>query len=290
MAVYLTRTTVSPLVVAGLCILLGACGATAPAPVEDRSRPAERAEAPEDRDAAPDGQHLVARGDTLYSIAFDHGLDWRDLASWNEIGSPYLIYPGQALRLSPDQAPPPDRLASAPDDGPSEPEPAEPEPADTEPEVASVPASAPEAPAEEEGEAPRTDSDGRDVAGVTWHWPTEGSVSRNFDPSSDRKGIEISGSEGQAVRAAADGQVVYSGTGLLGYGELVIIKHTDALLSAYAHNRDRSVSEGDQVRAGDRIARLGRNERDEELLHFEIRRNGDPEDPLVFLPPMDRDS
>ena len=119
---------------------------------------------------------------------------------------------------------------------------------------------------------------------MNWRWPTAGTVARGFNPGDTRKGILIAGTPGQPVRAAADGTVVYSGNGLIGYGELIIVKHNDSMLSAYAHNRARRVSEGAAVRAGEEIATLGRNERDESVLHFEIRRNGQPVDPVGFLP------
>jgi lipoprotein NlpD len=122
------------------------------------------------------------------------------------------------------------------------------------------------------------------VAGVSWRWPTEGRVLRPFDPSATRRGIGITGQAGQPVAAAAAGEVVYSGTALIGYGELVIIKHSESMLSAYAHNQRRLVAEGQRVEAGQTIAEMGMNERDEVLLHFEIRRNGQAEDPLRFLP------
>ncbi len=119
---------------------------------------------------------------------------------------------------------------------------------------------------------------------MNWRWPANGPVTRRFQAGDTRKGIHIAGQAGQPVVAAAGGQVVYSGTGLIGYGELIIIKHSEVLLSAYGHNRNRLVREGDSVAAGRVIAEMGLDERGEPLLHFEIRRNGQPEDPLNFLP------
>jgi lipoprotein NlpD len=119
---------------------------------------------------------------------------------------------------------------------------------------------------------------------VVGRWPTLGDVRRSFDPAATRRGIGIGGQAGQAVVAAADGEVVYSGTALIGYGELIIIKHSETMLSAYGHNRRRLVEEGARVRAGQAIAEMGINEQDEDILHFEIRRNGQAEDPLRFLP------
>lgn len=262
----------------------------APAPVEGRdgqpatAAPAQRDGAP--RPAAP-AIYAVQRGDTLYSIAFRYGLDWRDVAAWNRISEPFVIRPGQELRLiapptlartEPARpAPEPQRApAPAPTPSPAPREPAQ-APAPTAP--APTPRAETAAPAPVAGDAPT-----RTVAGVTWRWPTEGRVVRPFDAAATRRGIGIGGQVGQPVLAAADGQVVYSGTALIGYGELIIIKHSDTMLSAYAHNRVRLVEEGARVRAGQPIAEMGRSNRDEELLHFEIRRNGQPENPLNFLP------
>jgi lipoprotein NlpD len=118
-----------------------------------------------------------------------------------------------------------------------------------------------------------------------WLWPTEGRLLSSFkadDPS--RNGIEIGGREGQPIKAAAPGEVVYSGNGLIGYGELIIVKHSDRMLSAYAHNRKRLVSEGQTVAAGELLAEMGRDERNQALLHFEVRVNGAPQDPMKYLP------
>jgi len=120
---------------------------------------------------------------------------------------------------------------------------------------------------------------------LRWQWPTSGQVVSRFvsgDPT--RQGLSIVGNPGQAVNAAADGVVVYSGSGLIGYGELVIVKHSDEFLSAYGHNRRRLVAEGDQVKSGQQIAEMGRSGAARDMLHFEIRRNGRPVDPMGFLP------
>lgn len=289
----------------GLVSLI-ACAPMAPAPVEDREgRRAPATTAPPGRPGAQrpvaPPVHTVQRGDTLYSISFRYGLDWRDVAAWNRIGEPFVIRPGQELRLiappavarAEPQAPTPERRPA-----PAEPAPEvrPPPPAAEQPPPASVPAAPPPVPRPEAAPppAPRPgttaplpgpgDAATRTVAGVTWRWPTEGRVVRPFDAAATRRGIGIGGQVGQPVVAAADGQVVYSGTALIGYGELIIIKHSDSMLSAYAHNRVRLVEEGASVRAGQQIAEMGLSNRDEELLHFEIRRNGQPENPLNFLP------
>mgnify|MGYP001825950664 FL=1 len=116
-------------------------------------------------------------------------------------------------------------------------------------------------------------------------WPTEGRLLSSFKANdSSRNGIEIGGQEGQAIKAAAAGEVVYSGNGLIGYGELIIVKHSDRMLSAYAHNRKRLVSEGQRIAAGELLAEMGRDERNKALLHFEVRVNGSPQDPMKYLP------
>ncbi|MGY6555029.1 MAG: peptidoglycan DD-metalloendopeptidase family protein [Wenzhouxiangella sp.] len=279
-----------------LVLLLAACQAMAPAPVEDReSRRAPVATEPAARTAAqrpaPPPIYTVQRGDTLYSIAFRYGLDWRDVAGWNRIFEPFVIRPGQDLRLIPpptvaqavSPAAPVDRQPPPPVSEPlAEPRPPRetvraPEPAQAPPEQAPRPPVTAPAPVVSEGPT-------RAVAGVNWRWPTEGRIVRPFDPAAVRRGIGIGGQVGQPVLAAADGRVVYSGSALIGYGELIIIKHNDTMLSAYAHNRVRLVEEGATVRAGQQIAEMGVNTRDEVLLHFEIRRNGQPENPLNFLP------
>jgi lipoprotein NlpD len=123
------------------------------------------------------------------------------------------------------------------------------------------------------------------TSGPRWQWPTRGNLVGRYVPGDQtRQGIDIAGQAGQRVDAAADGIVVYSGAGLVGYGELVIVKHSDEWLSAYAHNRRRLVAEGTRVRAGDAIAEMGRSGAIRDMLHFEIRRNGKPVDPLQLLP------
>ena len=125
----------------------------------------------------------------------------------------------------------------------------------------------------------------RAVSGVTWRWPADGSVIGRFSSNDAIPGIEIAGKPGDAVRAAADGVVVYSGNGLVGYGELVIIKHNDSFLSAYGHNRKRLVKEGQRVSAGQPIAEMGSTGATRDELEFQIRKDGNPVDPLGYLPP-----
>jgi len=123
-------------------------------------------------------------------------------------------------------------------------------------------------------------------SGIGWRWPAEGTLaSRYVAGEPTRQGIDIAGSSGAPVRAAGDGVVVYSGSGLVGYGELIIVKHNDAWLSAYGHNRNRLVNEGQLVKAGQKIAEMGRSGAARDMLHFEVRYNGKPVDPLQYLPP-----
>ena len=197
----------------------------------------------------------VKRGQNVYRIATENGLTALDLALWNDIPPPYTIHPGQRLRLYPGgQGGTAARPAT-----PSKP--AAPKPAKPTPIV--IPA----------------------TSNIAWRWPADGGVIETYaggDPT--RQGIDIAGKGGQPVRAAADGVVVYSGSGLVGYGELVIIKHNDQWLSAYGHNRARLVNEGQVVKAGQQVAEMGRSGASRDMLHFEIRYNGKPVDPQQYLP------
>jgi lipoprotein NlpD len=285
-----------------LANLLGACAGPPPRPAADRSAGTHS------QQPTPDGYYRVRRGDNLNAIAFKFGLDWREIARLNGISSPYIIYPDQLLRLTASVQP---RSASA---APSSGSPATrvspassptgattraldtPAASTTTAGVAVDRSAAPAPPtappsrsgqAEVQGtQAPAGSSYSAPAADpARWLWPTEGRLVSTFradDPA--RKGIDIGGQPGQQIIASAAGQVVYSGSGMIGYGELIIIKHNDRLLSAYAHNSKRLVAEGQQVAAGSPIAAMGTNDRSQALLHFEIRLNGKPEDPLRYLP------
>jgi len=206
---------------------------------------------------APAGHYVVKPGDTMYSIAFRHQLDFRELAAWNDIGPDYLIHPGDVIRLS---APP--RGAVRASAG-----------------ARTAPAAAPQAPAQP---APARLPPAEVVTRVDWAWPTAGEVVKAF--GNGAKGIDIGGTLGQPVLAAAPGKVVYSGSALKGYGELIIIKHDDVHLSAYGYNRRRLVGEGVTVAAGQPIAELGLGPEQKPSLHFEIRKRGKPVDPAGYLP------
>jgi lipoprotein NlpD len=194
--------------------------------------------------------YTVRAGDTVYSIAWRHGLDYRDLARWNQLPADYRIYPGQPLRLTP-----PSGSRDSPGPGPA---------------TSSV--GKPPAP-------PGADN----VA--SWSWPTEGTTTAVQHTATGSQGLTIAGHEGQVIRAAAPGKVVYLGSGLRGFGQLLIIKHTNVFLSAYGHNRAVSVNEGDEVAAGQPIAEMGLGPSRKPMLYFEIRYNGKPVDPRLYLPP-----
>lgn len=321
-------------------LALGACASNPPASVEDRSTGDSRPAAEVVATSAPapgrvEDRHVVARGDTLYAIAFKRGVDFRDLAAWNGIAPPYRIFVGQELRLgapaasaarvpangsatpaaAPDrvvavtaapapvvsQIPPVEKstkpqpsmfedVAAAPAPEPAvkaaEPAPPAPKPAmSAPPPVAPPPVVATARPVERPAEKPAEHVAELNAGGVSWRWPGDGKVVGTFVAGDQiRQGIDIAGKAGDAVQAAADGEVVYSGNGLLGYGELIIIKHNANFLSAYGHNRQRLVKEGDRVKGGQQIAELGSSASAREELHFEIRKNGKPVNPLDYLP------
>ncbi len=201
------------------------------------------------------GWYTVKPSDTLYSIAWRYGLDYKELARWNGVDVAAPIYPGQRLRLV--------RPAGSV--------------------TATTAPSPPPAAATGAGGA-TTRSGAQDADPARWLWPTGGRLLSTFLASDiGRRGIDIGGTLGQDVRAVADGRVVYSGNGLAGYGNLIIIKHSDIYLSAYAHCQERLVQEGNTVKAGTVVARMGQKDETAKL-YFEIRRNGKPVDPLKYLP------
>lgn len=237
------------------------------------------------------GEHLVQPGDTLYAIGFKNQIDWKDLVSWNGIGGDYLIHPGQIIRLTPQEpnasiqtqalagapVPVPPLASSLP--GPVAIPPDAPATVSVANPAATVgtppaPVLSPPAPLAMPAAGP----------GQRWSWPSSGALLRRYNLAAGAKGIDIGGELGQPVKATAAGKVVYSGSALKGYGELVIVKHDDSYLSAYGYNRVRLVKEGDTVRAGQTIAELGIGPEQKPALHFEIREHGKPVDPLKFLP------
>ncbi|HLR17607.1 MAG TPA: peptidoglycan DD-metalloendopeptidase family protein [Alcanivoracaceae bacterium] len=218
------------------------------------------------------GSHTVREGETLYSIAWRYGWDYRQLARANNIGLPYTIYPGQKIRFDGKAAAAPVvATRPAPKRTPQQPS----RPAATPTPKASAPTktSPPVAPAK-----PSITSD------VAWHWPVPGQVVQRFSTSKDRRGLLLAGKQGDPVYAAAAGTVVYRGSGLTGYGNLLIIKHNDRWLSAYGHNDTLLVKEGQQVKARERIATMGATGTSSVGLHFEVRRDGQAVNPEQVLP------
>ncbi|HSG91252.1 MAG TPA: peptidoglycan DD-metalloendopeptidase family protein [Pseudomonadales bacterium] len=243
-------------------LLLSACAARGPAPVSERGL----------SDPPPSGEHRVRAGDTLYSIAWRYGVDWQELARRNRIPAPYTIQPGQRIRIVGAVAGASGTAAAVPSATAGRPRattPAAPTPTATRPVV--------------QAPTPVVPAAG---GAVRWRWPLEGRVVSAFSTGGAdlNKGIDIRGAAGAAVRVAAAGEVVYAGTGLRGHTQLVIVKHDDTWLSAYAHNSRILVKEGQRLDAGDALARLEGGEDHQRVLHFEIRRDGKPVNPTTLLP------
>jgi lipoprotein NlpD len=267
-----------------LLALLGGCANSPPGGVEvvDRSQGQGRATVAQ-RQPVRTGQYVVQRGDTLYSIAFRFGWDWKALAAHNGLRDPYLIRVGQTIRF--DNRP----IASNQPVVASAPSVTKPtvvtQPAQSRPPVATAPPAAQPAKPPVTSTAATTPVTPVSRSASGWSWPTQGAVISRFSSNGSlNKGIDIAGELGQPVLAASDGSVVYAGSGLRGYGELIIIKHSDTYVSAYGHNRRLLVREGQQVKAGQSIAEMGSTGADRVKLHFEIRRQGKPVDPLQYLP------
>lgn len=289
--------------------LLAGCATPRPAPVVDRlpqsgagkpsAKPAPSARAAQPVDQPRPETYTVKAGDTLYSIALEFGLDYRELAGWNNI-DPARIRIGQQLRLSPPRGAvatplrtPGGTVETQPLDGGR----AAAGGARTEPRGVRVPYSdqaytqmsgvKPE-PAVAAKPEPQAQSESKPAAAVgddvDWIWPVSGKVVTPFNETSS-KGIGIAGKAGQPVVAAGPGRVIFSGTGIRGLGKLIVIKHNEKFLSVYAHNRELLVKEGQTVTRGQRIAEMGDTDTDQVKLHFEIRRLGKPIDPATLLPP-----
>ncbi len=260
-----------------------------PAPVEDRAGASSPrvagAPAPAMAPAATSaeaGTYTVQRGDTLAKIALDHGVSWRDLARWNQIDNPHVIEVGQVLRVTPPADAAPSRAMTS---RPLPPQAARPSPTPT-PAPATAPASSgPVASATPPVQASSTASSAAALDDApAFLWPAQGQLLGGFDEARN-KGLDISGKVGDPVLAAADGRVVYAGSGLRGYGNLIIVKHNNTYLSAYAHNQSLLVKEDQEVKRGQKIAEMGNTDADQVKLHFEIRRQGKPVDPARLLPP-----
>jgi len=308
------------LTLAALLALAGCAAGPTSAPVTDR-RPApapvpkppaaQAAQVP----GAPAATYIVKRGDTLYSIALEHGADYRDIARWNNIDDPSKLRAGQELRVASPEEKPAVQVGAARGSGPVESRALGGDAAarqgqgdggtKTAPKALrlpyseknlallskSEPAAAPKpaaiarvepppvpAPRAEPAPAPERDPDA-----IEFIWPARGKLIAGFAESSS-KGIDIGGKPGDPVVAAAPGRVMYTGTGIRGYGKLIVIKHDNGFNSVYAHNREILVKEGQTVARGQRIAELGDSDADSPRLHFEIRKSGKPVDPARYLP------
>ncbi|GAB2879767.1 peptidoglycan DD-metalloendopeptidase family protein [Paraburkholderia jirisanensis] len=278
--------------------LLAACATRLDnAPVVDRSgalstqTAQQSAPAPVPLGPPPPGYYRVKPGDTLYRIALENGQNYRDIASWNNLTNPNQIEVDQLLRV----APPGANVAAAPIVGGG----VQSAPLNGAPAAApgstgapplygangAPPASTPGATATTVPPQPGASDAAAAPSAVSFAWPVRGPLLNTFDDSKN-KGLNIGGAAGDPVKAAADGRVVYAGNGLRGYGNLIIIKHDATYLTAYAHNRALMVKEGDAVTKGQKIAEMGNSDSDRVMLHFEVRRQGKPVDPLKYLPPQ----
>ncbi len=244
------------------------------------ARVVDRNTAAPKRPAVTSGQYVVRPGDTLFSIAFRYGWDYKALAARNGIAAPYTIRPGQAIRFD-EPGSTSSRVVTS--TSPLSKTTVTRRPAGTPPPVKSSSTTA-TAPIVTPSTAP-TQVPAAERSSGGWAWPANGVLIGKFASNGSlNKGIDIAGELGQPVFAASDGSVVYAGSGLRGYGELVIIKHNETYVSAYGHNRRLLVREGQQVKVGQTIAEMGSTGTDRVKLHFEIRRLGKPVDPLQFLP------
>jgi lipoprotein NlpD len=260
-------------------------GAVAPSPAPTPAPAPEPVRLPPGAEnAGKPGYYTVKRGDTLYTIGLESGQSYRDIARWNGLENPNLIEVGQVLRVVLPVAEaaaavarpiaPAGRVETRPLAAPGS------VPAGNGPAAAPGAAGVPAAPAAAAPAPPA--SEGED--GIVWAWPAAGPVATPFEDSKT-KGLAITGKAGDPVLAAADGRVVYAGSGLRGYGNLVIVKHNNVFLSAYGHNQTLLVKEDQVVRRGQRIAEMGSTDAERVQLHFEIRRQGKPVDPARLLPP-----
>ncbi len=290
-------------------LALGGCSAGTKAPVVSKEPNLARALADKPKQSAGSKKndakelppfHTVSRGETLSWIAWRYGRDYREIAAWNELREPYIVYPSQRLKLSASTlgreklalvtkpgrallsaAPPKSRQKSV--KPPSFPAPTQ----------QSSPAPV-KATMNTEAEPPQSFDRKLVLAepgavkqakeGIQWQWPANGKV--EAASSARAKGVNIFGRHGQVVKAAAPGEIVYSGSGLTGYGKLIIVKHDENYLSAYAHNNKLLRKEGDKVAAGQPIAEMGSTGAKQTMLHFEIRRSGKPVNPLDYLPKL----
>jgi lipoprotein NlpD len=251
-------------------VLTGCANKGRLAPVDDHSISGAHGAArvmPGAENAGKPGYYTVKPGDTLIRIGMDNGQSWRDIIRWNKLDNPNLIETGQVLRVVP---PATEAAVVRPAVSPTASASSASVPAAPMP-VASAPATsvAPAAPSAAE-------------ESISFQWPARGNLLSGFDESKN-KGVDIGGKAGDPVLAAADGRVVYAGAGLRGYGNLIILKHNNTYLTAYAHNQTLLVKEDQVIKRGQKIAEMGNSDADQVKLHFEIRRQGKPVDPVKYL-------
>ena len=284
----LGHKTVALMLVSSAAVLVGcSTTSTTPAPVEDRGVGAapgavDPSTLPGAENAGKPGFYTVRPGDTIMRIATEVNQPWRDIVSWNNLENPNVIEVGQVLRVVP---PVGTAVATAPSTtSPQTTAPAAkpgvPVATQTTPGVAPAPAPTAQSSAPAPAPAPAPSAGADDVAFI---WPAGGSVIAGFDEAKN-KGVAIGGKAGDPILAAADGRVVYAGSGLRGYGNLIILKHNNTFLTAYAHNQSLLVKEDQNEKKGQKIAEMGSSDADRVKLHFEIRRSGKPVDPARYLP------
>jgi lipoprotein NlpD len=258
---------------AAIVVLAGCASQHSSAPVVDRTGrssvpqppPVAKVTAPTPR-TLPEDHYEVKRGDTLYSIALEHGVDYRELAQWNGLDDPTRIRTGQVLRVKPDEAQPGKAVVGRIESRAIESRPLE------------APLQKPAPPAVPQAAPPKETS-------AEFMWPAKGKILAGFaEPRS--KGIDIDGRLGDPVVAAAAGRVTYIGSGIPGLGKLVVIKHDNGFITVYAHNRDILVKEQQNVARGQKIAELGASDADRPKLHFQIRKGSAAVDPLRYLPAL----
>jgi lipoprotein NlpD len=271
-----------------LVLLLSACASkvTHRAPVEDRNNNSARSSStstpsdsaklmPGSENAGKPGYYTVKPGDTLIRIALESGQGHRDVARWNALENPNKIEVGQVLRV----VPPASEESVVAKPVASSKVSSTPLQSQTQSAAKNEPAPAAAAPAAVSESVAKSGEDN-----VSFAWPAKGTIVGAFDESKNRKGVDIGGAAGDPVLASADGKVVYAGGGLRGYGNLIILKHNNTYLTAYAHNQSLLVKEDQTVKKGQKIAEMGNSDTDSVKLHFEVRKLGKPVDPAQYLP------
>lgn len=265
------------LVVGGL---MAGCAQVNKAPVEDRggwgaTSRVDPSTLPGAENAGKPGYYTVQPGDTLIRIGLEHGQSWKDIARWSNLANPNLIEVGQVVRVVPPGAAEGESSSGTRPVASTTVQPVTLPPAGSSTPIATTPSTSPvEAPSK---------TTGGDASGLGFIWPASGAVIAGFNEATN-KGVDIAGKAGDPVLAAADGRVVYAGAGLRGYGHLIILKHNNTYLTAYAHNQKLLVKEDQNVKKGQKIAEMGSSDADRVKLHFEVRRQGKPVDPSRYLP------